>query len=98
MENNESLLTKASDICSYINALSEHYAVHHRQQKKLIVSFDVYCLLLEYTALLNQTHQNGGSSSLEELIVTPDLIYETKKHQLTVCVDFFSSLGSVEIE
>ena len=98
MENNESLLTKASDVCTFINAMSEHYSAHDRQQKKLIVSFDVYCLLLEYTALLNQTHQNGGSSSLEELIVTTDLVYETRRHQLTVCVDFFSTLGSVEIE
>jgi hypothetical protein len=98
MENNESLLTKASDICSHINAMSEFYAAQHRPQKKLIVSFDVYCLLLEYTALLNHTHRNGESSSIEELISTPDLVYETKKHQLSVCVDFFQPPGSVEIE
>jgi hypothetical protein len=98
MEKRESLLTKASDICSYINTLSEHVATQHRRQKKLIVSFDVYCLLLEYTALLNHTQQNGGSSSLEELIDIPDLVYETKKHQLAVCVDFFKPQGSVDIE
>ncbi|MCX6139009.1 MAG: hypothetical protein NTV54_16135 [Ignavibacteriales bacterium] len=98
MENNESLLTKASDICAYINTLSDRIASQQRPQKKLIVSFDVYCLLLEYTALLNYIHQDWGTSSIEELIATPDLFYETKKQQLAVCVDFFKQQGSVDIE
>jgi hypothetical protein len=92
------MLTKATDLCAYINMLSEYVETQRLAQKKLIVSFDIYCLLLEYTALLNHVHNNGSNCTVEELLSIPELVYESPKHQLNVCVNFFLPPGSVDIE
>ena len=48
----EALLTKALELCTYINTISASFDKEAKEKPRLILSFDLYCLLLEYTVYL----------------------------------------------
>jgi hypothetical protein len=99
MTHPEQLLTKATDICAQINLLSALMEAQGKAQSKLILSFDVYCVLLEYTAYLNPALQSEADVRIaEEMIIVNDFVYETPKQKLAVRIDFFSPPGVVDIE
>jgi hypothetical protein len=99
MTHPETLLTKATDICAQINLLSSLMEAQGKKQSRLVLSFDVYCVLLEYTAYLNPALQSEEDVRIaEEMIIANDFVYETQKQKLAVQIDFFSPAGVVDIE
>ncbi|HTY09812.1 MAG TPA: hypothetical protein VMF88_01960 [Bacteroidota bacterium] len=90
----EALLTKALELCTYINTISASYGDDGKGKKKLVLSFDLYCLLLEYTFYLKGL-SDTNPNTIEELIVCDDLLFETPNRQLEVNVDFFLPANTV---
>lgn len=74
-------------------------------QKRLVLSFDLYCLLTEYFVLLNHYHNNhlqGGAidrptETIEELFHTDDLIVESGGFDLNVKIDFNAPPNTLRI-
>ncbi len=66
------------------------------RQKKLVLSFDLYCLLTEYFVLLNRYH-NNPTETLEELFDTDDLIVELGNYDLNVKIDFSAPPNTLRI-
>jgi hypothetical protein len=93
------LLSRATDYCSQINLLSTLLDAQEKEQHTLVLSFDVYCTLLEYTAHLNPALETEEDvMSAEQMIITNDFLFETPHHKLAVRVDFFSLPGVIDIE
>ncbi len=65
-------------------------------EKKLVLSFDLYCLLTEYFVLLNRYHDNPAET-LEELFDTDHLIVELGNHDLIVKIDFTAPPNTLRI-
>lgn len=80
---------RISNISALLDSLSEH-------QERLALSFDVYCSLLNYTILMNNTHPNRDLL-LQELLLKEDLLFDTGKHQLYIGIDFYASNDSISI-
>ncbi len=97
MKHNPELINRAVELCSQINALSEWTDRQNKKQQKLIVSFDIYCVLLEYTVYLQQTGGAGGTV-LEDFLLYDDLMYEAGDRPLDVRIDFFLSPNTLFIE
>jgi hypothetical protein len=93
----EDLFTKAVELCTQIHSLSMKAEDATQPQKRLIVSFDVYCVLLEYTIFL-QTMRAESGMTLEEYLQCDDLVFDANGHRLDVRVDFFLSPGSILID
>jgi hypothetical protein len=94
----EAILAKGVELCAQINNLSE--LVEEQRQKEqstLVVSFDVYCVLLEYTVYLHR-YETLVSSSLEDFLCSDDLVFEANNKRLDVRVDFFLSANSIRIQ
>ena len=96
MPGDEALLTKALELCTYINTISSSMDESGKTKPKLILSFDLYCLLLEYTVYLKGLG-DPNSGSIEDLILCDDLLFETPQRQLEVRVDFFLPVNTVTI-
>ena len=96
MSGTEALLTKALELCTYINTISASYADRGKGKPKLVLSFDLYCLLLEYTVYLRGL-SDTNPNTVEELILCDDLLFETPNRQLEVNVDFFLPANSVVV-
>jgi hypothetical protein len=96
MPGDEALLTKALELCTYINTISSSMDEQGRSQPKLILSFDLYCLLLEYTVYLKGV-SGASPNSMEDLILCDDLLFETPERELEVHVDFFLPPNTVAI-
>lgn len=92
----EALLTKALELCTYINTISASFDKEAKEKPKLILSFDLYCLLLEYTVYLKGL-SDANPNTVEELILCDDLLFETPKSQLEVRVDFFLPPNTVNV-
>ncbi len=92
----EALLTKALELCTYINTISASCGKEAKEKPKLILSFDLYCLLLEYTVYLKGL-SDSNQSSVEELLLCDDLLFETPDRQLEVRVDFFLPPNTVAV-
>jgi hypothetical protein len=93
----DELLRRAAEVCARINALSAWARGQQHPHHRLVVSFDVYCLLLEYTVYMQQLH-GGDGHSLEEYIHFDDLLYEAEGMPLDVRIDFFLPQNSTQIE
>jgi hypothetical protein len=93
----EGLFTKAVELCTQIHSLSARADIADHHQSKLIVSFDVYCVLLEYTIFLQQMRAEAGLT-LEEYLRCDDLIFDANGHRLDVRVDYFLPLNSIKID
>lgn len=96
MSGDETLLSKALELCTYINTISASMDEGIRTQEKLVLSFDLYCLLLEYTAYVKSL-SDEKPQSVEELITCDDLLFESLDRQLEVQIDFFLPPNSVVI-
>lgn len=96
MPGDETLLSKALELCTYINMISASMAEGIRTQEKLVLSFDLYCLLLEYTAYVKSL-SDERPQTVEELIACDDLLFEALDRQLEVRIDFFLPPNSVMI-
>ncbi len=96
MKTAEYLLVRGNHLNERIIALSQSLDTQVAPQGKLVLSFDLYCVLLEYTVLVGQLNLTGAQS-VEELLAHDDLIFDTGIHKLIVSVDFFSPANSVQI-
>lgn len=94
---NEAFLLRAVELCTEINALSSWMELQHRPQQRLVVSFDVYCVLLEYTVYVRQA-AGTAVHSFEEYVRFDDLLYEADGRPLDVRIDFFLPRSSIRIE
>ena len=92
----EALLTKALELCTYINTISSSMDGPQKGTRRLVLSFDLYCLLLEYTVYLKGVSESNPNT-MEELILCDDLLFETPQRQLEVHVDFFLPANTVTI-
>jgi hypothetical protein len=93
----DDLLRRAAELCAQINALSSWSREQLRPHRRLVVSFDVYCILLEYTVYMQHV-QGSENHSLEEYIQFDDLLYEAEGFPLDVRIDYFLPPNSVRIE
>lgn len=96
MPGDETLLSKALELCTYINTISASMAEGMRTREKLVLSFDLYCLLLEYTAYV-KTLSDEKPQTVEELLLCDDLLFDSQDRQLEVQIDFFLPPNSVVI-
>jgi hypothetical protein len=94
---NEASLLRAVELCTKINAQSAWMEFQHRSQKRLVVSFDVYCRLLEYTVYVRQA-EGSAVHCFNDYVRFDDLVYEANGRQLDVRIDFFLSPESIRIE
>ncbi len=92
----EQVLNRGNQLHERVASISGSLDAQLAPQTKLILSFDLYCVLLEYTALVGQLNLAQGQS-VEELLSYDDLIFDTGLHKLVVTVDFFSPFDSVQI-
>ena len=99
MSISEALLTRTTDICEQINLLSALLDAQQKDQHTLVISFDVYCTLVDYTAYLNPALEDEKDIiAAEQLIIVNDFLFETPHHKLAVKVDFFAPLGVIDID
>jgi hypothetical protein len=92
----ETYLFKGTQLYERICALSASMESSGREQSKLLLSFDLYCLLLEYTALVGRLNSVGGAE-VEELFQYDDLIFDTGNNHLAIAVDFLASPETIII-
>jgi hypothetical protein len=92
----ETVLVRGNQLHERVAALSHSLDSQLAPQSKLVLSFDLYCILLEYTALMGQLNMEH-SQSVPELLLCDDLIFDTGVHKLMVSVDFFGPTNSVQI-
>ncbi|HVN48211.1 MAG TPA: hypothetical protein VMU30_05250 [Bacteroidota bacterium] len=93
----EAILEKGVKLCAQINDLSELVKHQQEEQSTLVVSFDVYCALLEYTVYLHQ-YDASSASSVEDFLRSDDLVFEANNKRLDVRVDFFLPANSIQIQ
>ncbi|MCX6137126.1 MAG: hypothetical protein NTV54_06490 [Ignavibacteriales bacterium] len=99
MSISEALITRAAEICSQINLLSALMDAQQKEQHRLVISFDVYCTLLDYTAYKNPALETEEDVIVaEQMIIVNDFLFETPRHNLEVKVDFFALPGVIDIE
>jgi hypothetical protein len=96
MKTAEYVLTRGNHLNERVIALSHSLDTQLAPQSKLVLSFDLYCVLLEYTVLVGQLNLADGQT-VEELLSYDDLLFDTGLHKLIVSVDFFSPANSVQI-
>ncbi len=96
MKTAEYVLVRGNQLNERVIALSQSLDSQLAPQTKLVLSFDLYCVLLEYTVLVGQLNLTTGQT-VEELISYDDLIFDTGLHKLIVSIDFFSPANSVQI-
>jgi hypothetical protein len=92
----ENVLVRGSQLHDRVAALSNSLDSQLAPQNRLVLSFDLYCILIEYTALLGQLSLEQGQT-VPELMHYDDLIFDTGLHKLAVSVDFFGPSNSVQI-
>ena len=97
MTPDETMFTKAVEFCTQIHTMSSMADFSHLPQSRLVVSFDVYCVLLEYTMFLQRMRPDEGFT-LEEYLQCDDLVFDANGHRLDVRIDFFLPPQSVQIE
>jgi hypothetical protein len=97
VSDNEAFIQRAVELCTEINALSAWMHRQQQPQERLVVSFDVYCILLEYTVYIQQT---GGTAvhSIEDFVRFDDLVYEADGRPLDVRINFFLPPRSFKID
>jgi len=92
----ENVLLRGNNLHERVASMSSTLDAQLAPQNKLFLSFDLYCVLLEYTALVSQLNLSQGQS-VEELLSYDELVFDTGLHKLTVSVDFFSPADSLQI-
>lgn len=95
MSQAETYLLKGTQLYERICALSASLEAK-QPQTKLILSFDLYCLLLEYTSLVGRLN-SGDAATVNELLAYDELMFDTGNDHLLVSVDFFASQDTILI-
>ena len=95
MSQAETYLLKGTQLYERICALSASIEAE-QPQTKLILSFDLYCLLLEYTSLVGRLN-SGDAATVNELLTYDELMFDTGNYHLLVSVDFFASQDTILI-
>lgn len=96
MKTAEYLLVRGTHLNERVVGLSHSLDTQLAPQARLVLSFDLYCVLLEYTVLVSQLSL-AEVQTVEELLSYDDLIFDTGVHKLIVSVDFFSPANSMQI-
>lgn len=91
-----SILTRGLDLCTQISYMSMQAERLSQPQHSLIVSFDVYCDLLEYSLYL-QTYSGETTPTLEDYLRADELLFETNGRKLEIHIDFFLPANSIII-
>ena len=92
----ESVLIRGNSLHERVASISSALDAQLAPQARLLLSFDLYCVLLEYTALVGQLNLAKGQT-VRELLSYDDLVFDTGLHKLVVTVDFFSPSDSLQI-
>jgi hypothetical protein len=92
----ETILTRGVELCAQIHSQCLTAQQQQQLRSRLIVSFDVYCDLLEYTVYLHRFDSLPGCT-LEEYLSSDDLVFEANGYRLDVQVDFFLPKESVAL-
>jgi hypothetical protein len=96
MSNSEAVILKGSQLHERVCTLSSFMESVITKQETLILSFDLYCVLLEYSVLLGK-FDVIEKLTVEQLIMYDQLIFDTGANKLVVHVDFFAPLNSITI-
>jgi len=96
MVHNQEVLVKGAQIQKRINDLSTQLRDKNFSLERVVLSYDLYFALLEYTVLINETQVNRDLL-LWELFNRDELFFDTGAEQLRVKVDFFSPKNNVTI-
>jgi len=96
MSNSEAVIVKGSQLHERICTLSSFMDSVVARQERLLISFDLYCILLEYSVLLGK-FDVAEKLTVDQLIAYDQLIFDTGTQKLRVEVDFFAPQSSVMI-
>ena len=96
MVQDQEVLVKGVEIHKRINDLSTTYMERNFTQECVVLSYNLYFALLEYTVLVNETRVNS-ELLLWELLNHDELFFDTGTHRLRICVDFFSPRDTLNI-
>jgi hypothetical protein len=96
MSGSETVIVRGSQLHERICALSSFMDSVVSRQERLLMSFDLYCILLEYSALLGK-FDVAEKLTVDQLIGYDQLIFDTGGQKLVVEVDFFAPQNSLMI-
>ena len=96
MVQDQEVLVKGVEIHKRINDLSTAFSERNITQEGVVLSYDLYFTLLEYTVRVNETHVNP-ELLLWELLNHDDLFFDTGARRLHIIVDFFSLPNTLNI-
>ncbi len=96
MPHTEEVLLKGTRLTERIRSLCAEVDDGARRPARLELSFDQFCMLLEYTSLMGEFKAAGGHS-LEELMCSEELVFESGDYKLSVGVDFFAPPKTVHV-
>jgi hypothetical protein len=96
MSQAESYLMKGAELYERIYAQSAAAVDNVPPPTRLTLSFDLFCLLVEYTSLVHRLNIGEGPA-VEELLCSDALYFETRERQLSVGVDFFASPDTIVV-
>lgn len=96
MSESEAVILKGSQLHERICSLSTFMDSVVENQETVVLSFDLYCLLLEYSVLLGK-FDVMEKLSLDQLVGFEHLVFDTGTQKLRVKVDFFAPSNSVSI-
>jgi hypothetical protein len=88
MSHAETYLVKGTQLYERICAEAASRPQGSPPPTKVSLSFDLFCLLAEYTALVEGL-QKGNPTTMHDLLASEDLMLDTGTYQLAVCIDFF---------
>jgi hypothetical protein len=90
----EQVLQKGADLTERIRVLGSVTQAQGQKPTVIHLSFDLFCLLAEYSLLVSQLHL-GESQDLSELFLEDQLFFEMGDHQLQLMVDYFEAPNTV---
>jgi hypothetical protein len=96
MSESEAVILKGSQLHERICSLSTFMDSVVDRQETVVLSFDLYCLLLEYSVLLGK-FDVMEKLTLEQLLSYEQLVFDTGGVKLRVKVDFLAPVNSVSI-
>ncbi len=97
MSHAETYLLKGTQLYERICDLSSRIESEIQDQTKLILSFDLYCLLLEYTSLVGRLN-SGDATTVDDLLTYDELMFDTGDYHLLISIDFFAPPDTVVIQ
>ena len=96
MVQDQEVVVKGVEIHKRINELSATLKENNFSQERVVLSYELYFTLLEYTVLVNETHVNR-ELLMWELLNHEELLFDTGTDRLSICVDFFSPRDTLNI-